>query len=157
MSEPIIRAQGIVKDYALGRTTLRVLRGVDVEIAIGQFVAIVGSSGSGKSTLLHILGALDIPQRGQVWYRGTPMFEPESGRRFPDGARANGESRPVGAAVRTAAPAPVEMPYATRPPERGAPDSLEQYRNELRNSVIGFVFQFYHLLPEFDVVENVMM
>src|SRR5437764_2367034 len=84
MADPILRAAGIVKDYALGRTTLRVLRGVDVEIQAGQFVAIVGSSGSGKSTLLHIMGALDIPQRGQVWFRGNAMFEPEVLRRFPD-------------------------------------------------------------------------
>src|SRR6266851_5472289 len=95
MPEPILRAAGIVKDYALGRTTLRVLRGVDVEIHAGQFMAIIGSSGSGKSTLLHILGALDIPQRGQVWYRGEPMFEPESQRRFPDHATASTEPTAV--------------------------------------------------------------
>lgn len=154
MSDPIIRAAGIVKDYALGRTTLRVLRGVDVQIEAGQFVAIVGSSGSGKSTLLHIMGALDIPQRGQVWFRGQAMFEPEPQRRFPDHA----EVEPV-AATPGSAPAaqPVHgLTYSHERPRMTA-GSLEQFRNQLRNTAIGFVFQFYHLLPEFDVVENVMM
>src|SRR5262249_44546218 len=145
----IIRATGIVKDYALGRTTLRVLRGVDVEIQAGQFVAIVGSSGSGKSTLLHILGALDIPQRGQVWFRGNAMFEPEPLRRFPDDAQAVKLISHVRPPSPPAVPHAVPLEYSASPPS-GSLESLEQFRNDLRNNAIGFVFQFYHLLPEFD-------
>ena len=125
---PILRAVGVTKEYVLGRTALRVLDGVDVEIREGEFVAIVGASGSGKSTLLHILGALDVPQSGQVYYEGHELFEPEGQRRFPDLSGGSGRTT-----------------------------SHEQFRNHLRNTAIGFVFQFYHLLPEFDVVENVLM
>jgi lipoprotein-releasing system ATP-binding protein len=65
----IIKAQNIKKSYKMGKTQLDVLRGVDLSVNKGQFVAVIGASGSGKSTLLHILGALDKPDSGSVHYQ----------------------------------------------------------------------------------------
>ena len=68
----LLEAQAIRKVYAGGDgQPLEVLRGVDVEVRRGEFVAIVGASGAGKSTLLHLLGALDAPTSGDVWLDGS--------------------------------------------------------------------------------------
>src|SRR5437867_12286387 len=82
---PILQCQNLHKSYLLGRNILPVLRGIDLSIARGKFVIIIGSSGSGKSTLLHVLSGLDVPQRGQVHYQGEPIFEPEGSRHIPLG------------------------------------------------------------------------
>ena len=110
MSKPILQAQNVHKSYALGRTNIHVLKGVSITLQAGEFVAIMGSSGSGKSTLLHILGALDIPDTGNVSFEGRDLFQGS------------------GAA-----------------------------RDKLRNATFGFVFQFYHLLPELNVLENTLL
>lgn len=103
-------AQGISKHYTIGGTTLEVLRGVDLELAEGEILTIVGESGAGKSTLLHILGMLDRPTGGSLKLDGNEVV--------------------------------------------GKNDSeLANYRNNL----VGFVFQFHHLLPEFTALENVMI
>ena len=67
---PALEACGIVKTYGDGPAAVRALRGVDVRVADGEFLAIMGPSGSGKSTLLHILGALDRPSAGSVHVHG---------------------------------------------------------------------------------------
>jgi lipoprotein-releasing system ATP-binding protein len=68
----LLEARGIRKVYAGGDgQPLEVLRGVDLEVRRGEFVAIVGASGAGKSTLLHLLGALDTPSGGDVWLDGS--------------------------------------------------------------------------------------
>jgi lipoprotein-releasing system ATP-binding protein len=68
----LLVARGIRKVYAGGDgQPLEVLRGVDIEVRRGEFVAIVGSSGAGKSTLLHLLGALDSPSGGDIWLDGS--------------------------------------------------------------------------------------
>jgi len=106
----ILAAAGIHKSYRMGVTKVKVLKGVNLAVKKGEFVAIVGASGSGKSTLLHILGALDKPDKGVV------SFERQDLSRFGAG----------------------EL-------------------NRFRNKMVGFVFQFYHLLDELSVLENVFL
>ena len=110
MSKAMIRARNLHKSYAMGRTEVRVLRGASLAAEPGEFLVVMGASGSGKSTLLHLLGALDVPDRGTVEFKGEDMFSQSSAR-----------------------------------------------RNSYRNRTVGFVFQFYHLLPELNVLENVMV
>jgi len=107
---PILRAEGITKSYRMGASVVAVLKGTQLQVRAGEFLAIVGASGSGKSTLLHILGGLDRPDKGVV------RFEEEDIARL--GARR---------------------------------------LNAFRNQTVGFVFQFYHLLDELSVVENVCL
>lgn len=106
----ILRATSLHKHYRLGDQDLHVLRGVDLAVEAGEWVAILGASGSGKSTLLHLLGGLDRPDAGQVRFNGDNIF-------------SLGGSR------------------------------IDQYRNRY----VGFVFQFYHLLPELTALENVLI
>jgi len=68
---PILEARGLVKSYDEGR--VEALRGVDVKIDAGEYVAISGPSGSGKSTLLHLLGGLDTATQGQVFFKGSEL------------------------------------------------------------------------------------
>lgn len=126
MSSPLLQAAGIHKSYLMGRKPLDVLRGCDLAVRPGEFVAIMGKSGSGKSTLLHILGALDVPQEGQVHFRGQTVFAPPRQRW-----------------LRTSA-----LDILSR---------HERQRIRLRRFAFGFVFQFYHLLPELNVLENVLL
>jgi len=105
-----LAAEGLAKGYRKGKNEVPVLHGVDLEVERGELVAVVGSSGSGKSTLLHVLGLLDIPDKGAVYL---------DGRRIDNG------------------------------PDRR--------RDALRNRTFGFIFQFYHLLPELTALENVML
>ena len=106
----LLEAQDIHKSYRMGQTQVRVLKGVNLKLARGEFAAIVGVSGSGKSTLLHILGALDRPDKGRVCFKGSDLAK-QSGRQL----------------------------------------------NRFRNRTVGFVFQFYHLLDELNVLENVLL
>jgi lipoprotein-releasing system ATP-binding protein len=89
---------------------LDILNGIDLEICAGKMVAIVGASGVGKSTFLHILGGLDVPSAGKVYW---------------------GEKSPY--------------------------DMNDEERARYRNTSVGFVFQFHHLLPEFTAEENVAL
>src|SRR5205814_1462129 len=100
----------IIKSYHVGDTLLAVLRDLDLDVAAGEMVAIVGASGVGKSTLLHVLGGLDRADRGAVSIGGTEVTA------LPDAELV-----------------------------------------AFRNRHVGFVFQFHHLLPEFNALENVIM
>ncbi len=104
--ELIYQASGLKKQFDNGKVIA--LRGLDLEIRQGEFVAIIGQSGCGKSTLLQMLGSLDKPSEGSLTYRG---------RSLPD------------------------------------MEDLPAYRSQ----EIGIIFQSFHLLPTFTVIENVQI
>ncbi len=131
MSE-LIRLQNIHKTYRMGSDLVPVLRGVDLVVNDGEFVAIMGASGSGKSTLLHIAGALDRPDAFQSPERGENGSEKSRGKR----KELNGDVRFRGESIARMG---------------------RWSRHKLRNREFGFVFQFYHLLPELNVLENVLL
>jgi len=110
MTEPILEATGLVKDYWMGPSRLRVLHGVDLAVARGEFLCVLGPSGSGKSTLLHLLGLLDKPTAGRVRFEGADAF-----------------AQP------------------------------KRWRDRVRNQAVGFVFQFYHLMPDLSVLANTLL
>ncbi len=103
-------ARGITKIYDMGEVQVHALRGVDLELDGGELTVLLGPSGSGKSTLLNILGGLDVPTAGQVFYRGGEL---------------------------------------TAADEKG----LTRYRRHH----VGFVFQFYNLIPSLTARENVAL
>jgi len=72
---PIIRTIGLARDYTMGAETVRALRGVDLEIARNDYVAIMGPSGSGKSTMMNLIGCLDTPTAGQYWLNGVEVSQ----------------------------------------------------------------------------------
>ena len=69
MSEVIIQLRGVTKVYGSGQAELMALKGIDLDITAGEFVAIMGPSGSGKSTAMNILGCLDTPSAGQYLFK----------------------------------------------------------------------------------------
>jgi putative ABC transport system ATP-binding protein len=71
--DAVVRAVGLTRRYKMGDTFVDALRGVDLTIARGEFVGLVGPSGSGKSTVLNLIGGLDRPTSGQVWIDGTEL------------------------------------------------------------------------------------
>jgi len=74
ISEPmLLQAVNIHKDYGTKDNPVRVLRRVNIEVARGEMIAIVGASGSGKTTLLQILGCLDVPDKGKLWFDGQDL------------------------------------------------------------------------------------
>ena len=73
MSEPLLVARGLGRTYRMGRRSLEVLRGVDLSVNPGEFLALRGASGAGKSTLLHLLGGLDQPDTGEISFAGKNL------------------------------------------------------------------------------------
>ncbi len=71
--DTVVRAVGLARRYRMGDAFVDALRGVDLTVARGEFVALVGPSGSGKSTVLNLIGGLDQPTSGQVWINGTEL------------------------------------------------------------------------------------
>src|SRR2546422_6830374 len=74
MSEPLLTAHDLEKEYRIGPEVVRVLRGVTLTVNAGESVAVIGASGVGKSTLLHLLGTLDRPTGGRVLFAGEDVF-----------------------------------------------------------------------------------
>ena len=105
-----VSASGLNKTYIVGSQTIHVLRDLELDVAQGEMVAVVGASGVGKSTLLHLLGGLDRPESGAISVAGRELTS------MTDAALV-----------------------------------------EFRNRNVGFVFQFHHLLAEFNAHENVEM
>ena len=127
----VLEAGGVVRTYIGGDGgRITVLNGVDLQVAQGEMVAIIGASGAGKSTLLHILGALDQPTAGWVAVAGQRV--------------ASGANAALAGEVR-------------RPTDEAVRAETDRDVSSLRNRSIGFVFQFHHLLREFNALENVMM
>ncbi|MGL5702252.1 MAG: ABC transporter ATP-binding protein, partial [Cetobacterium sp.] len=106
MSE-ILKLVGVFKSYD-GKNN--VLKNIDLNIEKGEFIGIIGQSGSGKSTLLNIIGALDIPSKGDIYFNGENISYYNS-----------------------------------------------EKRAQFRNKNIGFIFQFHFLLPQFNVIENILV
>ena len=75
INDVVIRTEGLKKDYVLGAETVRAVRGVDLEIHQGEFVAVMGPSGSGKSTFMNMIGCLDTPTAGKYWLNGQLVSE----------------------------------------------------------------------------------
>ena len=73
MSDPLLSARALAKTYSLGKRALEVLRGVNLEVQRGEFVALRGASGAGKSTLLHLIGGLDTPNAGEIHFDGQSL------------------------------------------------------------------------------------
>jgi lipoprotein-releasing system ATP-binding protein len=80
-SEPLYRLVGVGKEFAGPSERLKVLDGIDMTVAAGESVAIIGASGSGKTTLLHMLGTLDTPSSGQIFFSGTELGGLDNKRR----------------------------------------------------------------------------
>ena len=87
---PIIRVRGLQKTYHTSDVPVQALRGVDLDVARGEFLAVIGPSGSGKSTLFHILGGLAAPTDGEVWIDGQDL------RRMSDSGRTEMRQKKVG-------------------------------------------------------------
>ncbi len=106
----VLEAKELRKEYHLGEFVISALKGVDFQVAKGEFVAIMGPSGSGKSTLLHLLGGLDTPTEGNVVLAGESLA-----------------------------------------------DLSERQATLVRRHNVGFVFQFFNLLPTLSAEENILL
>jgi putative ABC transport system ATP-binding protein len=110
MDKPIFTAKNLKKNYRMGDVVVQALRGIDLELSSSEFIVLLGPSGSGKSTLLNILGGLDNPSSGDVWYKDHDLVS-------------------------------------------STPSDLTQFRKEH----VGFVFQFFNLIPNLTALENVQL
>lgn len=75
MNDSLVSARTVTKSYDLEKRSLTVLRDLSLDVARGEFVALRGASGAGKSTLLHLLGGLDVPDKGEVWFDGHSLAQ----------------------------------------------------------------------------------
>ena len=108
MDAPLIKLEGVTKEYRMGEVTVQALRGVDLEISAGEFVVLLGPSGCGKTTTLNIIGGLDEPSSGRVFVRGEEISAMDE-------------------------------------------KALTLYRRRQ----VGFVFQFFNLIPTLSACENI--
>ncbi|MFC5577946.1 ABC transporter ATP-binding protein [Lysobacter niabensis] len=109
-TDAAFRVRQLTKVYRSGEVEVQALRGIELDLQQGEFVVLLGPSGSGKSTLLNILGGLDIPSSGEVWYRDHQLHGAD-----------------------------------------------ERELTRFRREHVGFVFQFYNLIPSLTALENVAL
>jgi putative ABC transport system ATP-binding protein len=109
-NQSLLRIENVSRIFGMGEVKVAALVNVDLEINPGEFVVILGPSGSGKSTLLNLIGGMDRPDEGHVWYRQNDLAVMDD-------------------------------------------DALTDYRRE----VVGFIFQFYNLVPTLTAYENVQV
>jgi putative ABC transport system ATP-binding protein len=95
MSEPVIRIRDLVRHYVMGSETVQALRGVTLDIARNEYVAIMGPSGSGKSTMMNVVGCLDTPTSGEYWLNGQEVS------RLSDDALARVRNKEIGFVFQT--------------------------------------------------------
>jgi putative ABC transport system ATP-binding protein len=145
VSNVIIRTEGLKKDYVLGAETVRAVRGVDIEIRTGEFVAFMGPSGSGKSTFMNMIGCLDTPSAGQYWLNGQLVSE------LTDDQLARVRNKEIGFVFQTFNLLPratalhnVELPliYA------GIPAKERRRRAEEKLALVGLADRIDHKPPE---------
>lgn len=110
MSDAVLATTGLTRSFEQGGETIHVLRGVNLSIAPGEIVALLGPSGSGKSTLLQAVGLLEGGFGGSIRITGTEAAQMSSSE-----------------------------------------------RTETRRDMLGFIYQFHHLLPDFNAIENVVL
>jgi len=110
MNDPVLKVSNIKKSFNKNGSEISVIKGVSLDVIEGDFITIMGPSGAGKSTFLHILGTLDKPSEGEIYFRGEDIHR-----------------------------------------------YTEEQASIFRNEKVGFVFQFYHLLQDFNVIENIIM
>lgn len=91
----IIETKDVYKTYNLNVSPVEAVRGIDLAVNAGEFISIVGPSGSGKSSLLHLLGAMDCPTSGEVWFQGRNLAK------LNDGQRADLRAREIGFVFQT--------------------------------------------------------
>jgi len=106
----LLRLESVCREYSIGEVTVRALHQVSLDVRRGELLVVVGPSGSGKTTLLNLIGGLDRPNSGHIWFRGQDLAQ-------------------------------------LRPAE------LSRYRRE----TVGFVFQFFNLVPHLTAAENVLL
>jgi putative ABC transport system ATP-binding protein len=109
-SAPVLRARKLTRTYGTGEAAVHALRDVDLDVRAGEFLVLLGASGSGKSTLLNLLGGLDRPSSGELFFRDAPLHSADEAR-----------------------------------------------LTDFRRRHVGFVFQFYNLIPSLTVTENVAL
>ena len=108
--QPVLQARGLYKTYRMGEVTVTALQDVDLDLYEGELAVMLGASGSGKSTLLNIIGGLDVPTSGKVFYRDQEL-----------------------------------------------PTLIDRELTNYRRNHVGFVFQFYNLIPSLTARENVAL
>ena len=108
--KPILQIENICKSFENNGQIIQVLKGINLQVLPGESLAITGPSGAGKSTLLNIMGTLELPSKGKVFFNDSDVYQMD-----------------------------------------------EMGLSKIRNREIGFIFQFHHLLPEFNAEENAMI
>ncbi len=108
--KPILQIENIYKSFENNGQIIQVLKGINLQVLPGESLAITGPSGAGKSTLLNIMGTLELPSKGKVFFNDSDVYQMD-----------------------------------------------EMGLSKIRNREIGFIFQFHHLLPEFNAEENAMI